>query len=136
MPTSCVFRRSGNNILYVRVFIPARLQAVFNGKAEIVRSLDTSDHSIGDLRARVVHGRAASLFLHASRFSSTMDKTQIRILIAKYIDDRLDEWEEATSMSSLNNVVNGDWQDCLSAVAQSTVKRLRDFAESERRGSR
>ena len=118
MPTSCVFRRSGNDTLYVRVFIPARLQAVFNGKADIVRSLDTSDQSIAGLRARIVHGRAASLFLHASskKASSTMDKTKIRILIAKYIDDRLDEWEEATSMSGLDNAVNGDWQDGIFCV--------------------
>ena len=34
-----------------------------------------------------------------------MDKTKIRILIAKYIDDRLDEWEEATSMSGLETLL-------------------------------
>ena len=45
-----------------------------------------------------------------------MTPAQVRSLVSRYISERLDEWEELLASSGLDDEVNGQWQDCLSAL--------------------
>src|SRR5688500_6027487 len=113
-----VYLRKGRSSFYVRVFIPADLQAQL-ARREISRSLSTSDPSLADCRSKVADAKAAILF-HTVRRNPHMTLAQIRSLVSRYICERLDEWEEAMySGDELRDA--GEWQDCLSGIAQSTV---------------
>ena len=52
-----------------------------------------------------------------------MTTAQLRTFDSRYIEERLDEWEEATysdgGIEALRN--GGEWQDSLSGFSQSTV---------------
>ena len=116
-----VFKRSGRSGLYVRICIPAHLQVFFDGRESFVKSLDTSEPSIAELRSKVVTGKASALFLHVQKQGYTMTPARLRFLVSRYIGARLDEWEESIASSGLDDKVNGQWQDGLSAFAQSAV---------------
>jgi hypothetical protein len=50
-----------------------------------------------------------------------MTPAQVRSLVSRYISERLDEWEKLFLASiGLDDEVNGQWQDRLSALAFST----------------
>lgn len=115
--------RKGRSSLYVRVFVPRNLRTLI-GRSEIVKSLDTSNTTIGKLRAGLVTGKAARLFLFIQQRGHTMTTAQLRALISRYIGERLDEWEAATYSEDAIEAERrnaGDWQDCLSLFSQSTV---------------
>ncbi|GMV51977.1 MAG: hypothetical protein AMXMBFR67_35200 [Nitrospira sp.] len=116
-----VFTRHNRQSLYVRIFVPAELKPLL-GRSEIWKSLDTSDQAIGELRSKIVAGKASALFLRIAQHGHCMTLAQIRGLVSRYIGERLDEWEEAIATSDLNTKVNGEWQDALSGFAQSTVE--------------
>jgi integrase len=111
--------RKGRSVFYVRVHVPTDLQVQL-GREEISRSLRTSDPSLADCRSKVADAKAAILF-HTVRRHPRMTPAQIRALVSRYIGERLDEWEEALAASDLDETVNGQWQDAVSAFAQSTV---------------
>lgn len=114
--------RKGRPSLYVRVSVPRNLRTLI-GRSEIVKSLDTTDSAIGKLRAGLVTGKTARLFLFIQQQGHSMTTAQLRTLVSRYITERLDEWEEATyspdGMDALRN--GGQWQDSLTGFAQSAV---------------
>jgi hypothetical protein len=114
--------RNGRASLYVRCIVPRALRSLI-GRSEIVKSLDTSDSTIGKLRAGLVTGKAARLFLFIQQQGHSMTTAQLRSLVSRYIEERLDEWEEATysdgGIEALRN--SGGWQDSLSLFSQGTV---------------
>ncbi len=100
------------------------------GRAEILKSLDTEDLAIAELRAQIVTGRTARLFLLIRQNKDTMTTLQLRALVSQYIGERLDEWEEAVyAREAQAELVQGncpdggsEWQDHLAAFSQSTVE--------------
>jgi hypothetical protein len=115
--------RNGRPSLYVRCVVPWSLRPLV-GRSEILKSLDTEDPRVGELRAQMVTGRTAQLFLLIRQHKDTMNTAQLRALVSQYIGERLDEWEDATystaGMEALKD--GGEWQDSLSLFSQGTVE--------------
>ena len=53
-----------------------------------------------------------------------MTPAQRRSLIAQFIEEELDEWEGSIVARGFDERVNGQWQDCLSALSQDRVDEL------------
>lgn len=123
--------RNGRASLYVRCLVPRPLRGLI-GRSEVLKSLGTDNLSIGKLRAVLVKGRMARLFLFIQQRGHTMTKAEIRGLVSRYIEERLDEWEESVyEPAALKRFNEGnlpeeeggtEWQDIHSLFSQSTVE--------------
>lgn len=123
--------RKGRPSLYIRVSVPRSLRAIV-GRSEIVKSLDTNNSSIGNLRAGLVSGKAARLFLFIQQRGHTMTKAEIRALVSRYIEERLDDWEENTYEPAVQESLRKgnlpdeeggtEWQDIHALFSQSTAE--------------
>jgi hypothetical protein len=71
---------------------------------------------------------------HFQNQGHTMTPAQVRSLVSRYISERLDEWEEFFVSSGLDDEVNGQWQDCLSACVLTTRDESTEARGSHRLG--
>jgi hypothetical protein len=115
-------RKDRRSSFYIRIHVPADLQLPI-GREQISRSLGTSDKAVSQCRAKVADAKATILF-HKIRKHPNMSQEQIRRLVAQFIDEELDEWERSVVARGLDNRINGEWQDCLSALSQDRVDEL------------
>ena len=82
----------------VRILVPVSLHATL--PKEIRRSLNTRSHTVANLRAGVIMGKASALFLylHQHQEHHGMSTNQVKELIAQYIDGVLESGENDRAM--------------------------------------
>jgi hypothetical protein len=118
-----IFHRKGRSPLYVRVFVPVDLKPLV-GREELSKSTGTADRSTAQCRGKFFEAKASRLWLTLRR-SPNMDMNHVKTLVAKFINESLDEWERSTTVEGgLDSKVHGQWQDALTAFSQDRVKEL------------
>ena len=123
--------RNGGASLYVRCLVPRPLRCLI-GRSEILKSLGSNNFSVGKLRAVLVKGRMPRLFLFIQQRGHTMTKAEIRALVARYIEERPDDWKENTYEPAVQESLRKgnlpdeeggtEWQDSHALFSQSTVE--------------
>jgi hypothetical protein len=106
-----LFRPRHRSSFYHRAVIPRRLRPLFKGRAQLWRSLKTTDRDEAKLRSLTWKTRAQRLFLTLKREGPHMTPAEIERLIAQWMDAELeksenlravhpvsDEWLEGASM--------------------------------------
>ena len=79
---------------YNRTTIPKHLRHFFGGRLEYWRSLSTDDKDIARLRSAQWEARARHVFVALKRRGKSMTAEEINALIDRWMDTRLEEFED------------------------------------------
>lgn len=100
-----LFVSTNRSTLYARICIPLTLQLFFGGRAEVWRSLKTTDKELAQVRAERWKASAKGLFLNLRRYGAGMNKADIETLVQRWLDTALDEAE-----ALVPSVVTDQWR--------------------------
>ena len=98
---STVFLPKKRKSLYHRIQIPRQLRPYFNGRAEIWRSLQTTDKD--EARAKIAHwqSRAHRVFTVFRKHGDHMTQEEREALVDRWLNEALEEAEDARASSGL-----------------------------------
>lgn len=83
---------------YTRLVIPKRLRVHFDGRREIWRSLGTVEKDEATYRSLQFEASAQRLLRTLTQHGRRMTKYQIETLISRWLEEALDEAEDARAM--------------------------------------
>lgn len=87
---------------YTRLVIPGSVRSYFKDRREVWKSLRTSDRAEAEYRSLEWQAEGKRLFFTLQRRGAYMTKHQIETLVSRWLDDALDEAEDARVIKPLN----------------------------------
>lgn len=107
--------------------IPKRLRPYFEGRREVWRSLSTGDRAEAECRSVAWQAHGKRLFHTLQRHGDRMTKHQIDALIARWLEDALDEAEDERAMQGrISEAQREDSQLGLSELFDGAREALAD----------
>ncbi|MBX3325733.1 MAG: site-specific integrase [Nitrospira sp.] len=99
---------------YTRVVIPGRVRSYFKDRREVWKSLRTSDRAEAECRSLEWQAQGKRIFRTLRLHGDHMTKRQIETLVSRWLDDALDESEDARAIRPLNGDAIEDLQGGMS----------------------